>query len=83
MGAQNLTQLLKNELNIQLSNDAILGSSMSLQGISGENVKFLIDGVPIIGRLNGSVDLDQINIQNVEKIEIIEDHYLLIMDLMP
>ena len=72
MGAQNLTQLFKNELNIQLSNDAVLGTGMSLQGISGENVKILVDGVPIIGRLNGTVDLDQINIQNVEKIEIIE-----------
>lgn len=72
MGAQNLTQLFKNELNIQLSTDAILGAGMSLQGISGENVKILVDGVPIIGRLNGTVDLDQINIQNVEKIEIIE-----------
>ncbi len=72
MGAQNLTQLFKNELNIQLSNDAVLGTGMSLQGISGENVKILVDGVPIIGRLNGTVDLDQINIQNVDKIEIIE-----------
>lgn len=72
MGAQNLTQLFSNELNIQLSNDPILGSSLSLQGISGENIKLLIDGVPIIGRLNGSVDLDQININNVERIEIIE-----------
>jgi len=72
MGAQNLTQLFKNELNIQLSPDAILGTGMDLQGISGENVKILIDGVPIIGRLNGTIDLDQINIQNVEKIEIIE-----------
>ncbi len=72
MGAQNLTQLFSNELNIQLSNDPILGSSLSLQGISGENIKLLVDGVPIIGRLNGSVDLDQININNVERIEIIE-----------
>lgn len=72
MGAQNLTQLFKNELNIQLSTDPVLGSGMSLQGISGENVKLLIDGVPVIGRLNGTVDLDQINIQNIEKIEIIE-----------
>lgn len=72
MGAQNLTQLFKNELNIQLSTDAILGTGMDLQGISGENVKILVDGVPVIGRLNGTVDLDQINIQNIEKIEIIE-----------
>lgn len=72
MGAQNLTQLFKNELNIRLSNDPILGTGMSLQGISGENVKILVDGVPVIGRLNGTIDLDQININNVERIEIIE-----------
>lgn len=72
MGAQNLTQLFRNELNIQLSNDAILGTGMSLQGISGENIKLLIDGVPVIGRLNGTIDLDQINLNNVERIEIIE-----------
>jgi outer membrane receptor for ferrienterochelin and colicins len=71
-GAQNLTNLLKNELNIQIQNDLVLGAGLTLQGLGGENVKILVDGVPVIGRLNGSVDLTQINLGNVEKIEIIE-----------
>ncbi len=71
-GAQNLRDVLNNELNVRISQDNILGSSMSLQGISGQNVKILIDGVPVIGRLDGNIDLSQINLHNVERIEIIE-----------
>ena len=72
MGAVNLTDVLRNENNIRISQDNILGSSMGLQGISGQNVKVLIDGVPVIGRLDGNIDLSQINLNNIERIEIVE-----------
>lgn len=72
MGAVNLRDVLSNEANIRISRDNILGSSMSMQGISGENVKIMIDGVPIIGRLGGNIDLEQINLNDIERIEIIE-----------
>lgn len=72
MGAQNLRDVLTNELNIRLGQDQVLGSSMSIQGISGQNVKILVDGVPVNGRLNGNIDLSQINIHNIERIELME-----------
>jgi outer membrane receptor for ferrienterochelin and colicins len=72
MAAQNLRDVLTNEMNIRISQDNVLGSSMSLQGISGQNVKILIDGVPVTGRLNGNIDISQINMNNVERIEIVE-----------
>lgn len=72
LGAQNLRDALTNELNIRISQDNILGSGMSLQGISGENVKILIDGVPVTGRQNGNIDLSQINLNTIERIEIVE-----------
>lgn len=72
MGAQNLNDVLSQSMNIRLSQDNILGSSMSLQGLSGQSVKILIDGVPVIGRQNGNIDLSQINMNNVERIEIVE-----------
>jgi len=50
----------------------MLGSGIQMQGSSGENVKILIDGVPVIGRLNGNVDLSQINLNNIDRIEIVE-----------
>ncbi len=72
MGAVTLRDALTNETNMRLSQDGVLGSSVSIQGISGENVKILIDGVPIIGRLDGSIDLTQINLSDIERIEIVE-----------
>ncbi|MDR3679292.1 MAG: TonB-dependent receptor [Flavipsychrobacter sp.] len=72
IGAQNLRDVLTNQLNVRLSQDPILGSGMSLQGISGEDVKILIDGVPVIGRQNGNIDLSQIDLNNIDRIEVIE-----------
>lgn len=72
MGAVNLRDVLSNELGVRLAQDNILGSSMTLQGISGQNVKILIDGVPVVGRLDGNVDVSQINLQEIERIEIVE-----------
>lgn len=71
-GAFNLGNLLSNELNIRLNQNPILGNSLSLQGVSGQNIKILVDGVPLIGRENGNIDLNQVNLNNVERIELIE-----------
>lgn len=71
-GAVNLRDVLQSELNIRISQDQVLGSGMSMQGMNGQNVKILIDGVPVIGRVDGEIDLSQINLSNVERIEIIE-----------
>lgn len=71
-GAVNLQELMEQEMNIRVSQDNVLGSSMSMQGLSGENVKILIDGVPVVGRMNGNIDLTQINLNNIERVEIVE-----------
>jgi len=63
---------MNTQLNIRIGQDNILGSSMSINGLSGQNVKVMVDGVPVIGRLEGNIDLSQINMNNVSKIEIIE-----------
>lgn len=71
-GAVSLADVLSNELNIRINRDNVLGTSINLQGISGQNIKILIDGIPVIGRLDGNVDLSQINLNRIERIEIIE-----------
>jgi len=72
-GAVNLADLLSKELNIRLTQDNAIGATaMSLAGISGQNVKILIDGVPMIGRMDGNIDLSQINLNNIERVEIVE-----------
>lgn len=72
LAAVSLKDLLSNELNIQLSEDPVLGSQMSLGGLSGQKIKILIDGVAVIGRLDGNIDLNQINLNNIERVEIVE-----------
>jgi len=71
-GSFNLRDVLTNELNIRVTQDPVLGSSMNIQGVGGQNIKILIDGVPVVGRENGSVDLSQINLNNIERIEMVE-----------
>ena len=70
--AVNLAELLSDELSVNLSNDPSTGTGLNLQGISGENIKILIDGVPVIGRLDGNIDLNQLNLNNVSHVEIVE-----------
>jgi outer membrane receptor for ferrienterochelin and colicins len=74
-GATRLQDVLNTELNIRFSNDPALGvSNMQMQGMSGQNVKILLDGIPVIGRqgATNAFDLNQININTIERIEIIE-----------
>ena len=68
----NLEELLQAEANFRFSSDLILGSGVQMNGVGGENVKILIDGVPVIGRLNGNVDLSQIPLYNVLRVEIVQ-----------
>ncbi len=70
--AVNLGDLLRDQMNIRISRDNVLGSSLSMNGMSGQNVKILIDGVPLIGRLNGNLDPGQINLNEIERVEVIK-----------
>ena len=72
LNAVSLDQVLNRELNMNISQDGVLGSSISIQGLSGENVKILVDGVPMVGRLNGGIDLSQINLNDIQSIEVVE-----------
>ncbi|MEM1123142.1 MAG: TonB-dependent receptor [Bacteroidota bacterium] len=71
-GATNLEELLNQEGSIRIRQDLVLGSSMSLLGIDGQNVKIMIDEVPVIGRQGGNINLSQLNLQNIERVEIVE-----------
>lgn len=72
LSAQNLEQVMSSQLNVRTSQNGPLGSSMSINGLSGQNIKFLVDGVPVTGRLDGNIDPSQLNMNNVERVEIVE-----------
>lgn len=70
--ANNLKDILSNQVNMTISQDPALGSSLKIKGLTGNNVKILIDGVPVIGRMGGSIDLSQLNLYNIDHIEMVE-----------
>ena len=72
-GATNVQTVLNTELGMRFSNDLTLGTSdVQLMGMSGQNVKILLDGVPMIDRGGTRESIGQIDINTVERIEIVE-----------
>lgn len=75
MGATNLEEVLSRQLNIRFSRDNAVGNgSINMQGLSGQYVKILIDGVPMVGRSGtaNEIDVNQIDLQMIDRVEIVE-----------
>lgn len=75
LAANNLADVLNQYLNISVSSNEQSGkSTASLFGLDSQYFKVLIDNIPIVSDtgLGTNVDLSQINLDNVERIEIIE-----------
>ena len=74
-GATKLQDVLNNELNIRFSQDLSTGGSdITMLGLKGQNVKILIDGLPMTGRQGTSneININQVDINSIERIEIVE-----------
>ena len=71
-GAVTLQDALNNQLGISIGQDAMTGGKIKMQGMSGDNVKILIDGLPVNGREGQNIDLSTINLSNIEKIEMVQ-----------
>ncbi len=73
--ATKLQDVLNNELNIRFSQDAPTGGAdITMLGMKGQNVKILLDGMPMVGRQGTSneININQIDINSIERIEIVE-----------
>jgi outer membrane receptor for ferrienterochelin and colicins len=71
--ATNVQQILNTELGFRFSNDLTLGTTdIQLMGMTGRNVKILLDGVPMVDRSDTRESLNQIDINTIERIEIVE-----------
>ena len=68
----NLVDLLNTQALFDIEVDPVLGSGLSIQGMDGNNVNILLDGIPVLGRKGGNIDLSQINLSNVDRVEILK-----------
>ncbi|WP_375578329.1 TonB-dependent receptor [Marivirga tractuosa] len=73
--ANDIQTVLSQELNIRFSRDNATGNAnLQMQGLSGQYVKVLVDGIPLSGKsgTNNAIDLNQIDVNNIERIELVE-----------
>ena len=72
-GATNIQQVLNTEIGFRFSNDLTLGTAdVTIMGMTGRNVKVLLDGVPMVDRADTRESLNQIDINTIDRIEIVE-----------
>lgn len=72
-GSTNIQQVLNEQLGFRFSTDNTLGiTDVKLNGMGGNNVKILLDGVPMTDRYDQRVSLSQIDVHNIRQIEIVE-----------
>jgi outer membrane receptor for ferrienterochelin and colicins len=72
-GATNVQQVLNNQPGFRFSNDNTLGiTDVALMGMNGRNVKILLDGVPMVDRGDTRESLNQLDVNTIERIEIVE-----------
>ena len=72
-GATNIQQVLFNQLGLSFSNDNTLGTSdIQIMGMSGRNVKILLDGVPLVDRGDTRESLNQVDLNTIDRIEMVE-----------
>lgn len=70
-----VADVLNQSLNVFIMPNRTTGNSEAqIMGLSGEYTKILVDNIPIIGdsNLGTSIDLTKLNLDNVEKIEIVK-----------
>jgi len=71
--ATDVQGVLNNELGVRFSTDYALGETdINIMGMSGQNVKILLDGVPLVDRGETRQSLSQVDINAIERIEFVE-----------
>jgi outer membrane receptor for ferrienterochelin and colicins len=70
-GATNVAEALETEIGYEVQED-FSGQGVSLQGVDPDKVLILVDGNRVIGRVNGSIDLEQLSVSNVKQIEVVK-----------
>lgn len=71
-GATRLRDIILEQTGIVMVSDFGNSEGVQLQGMDAEYTLILIDGVPLIGRTAGNIDINRISINNIKQIEIVK-----------
>lgn len=71
-GVIRLNEILNEQTGIIMATDESGFEGVQIQGITSDYIMVLIDGVPLVGRNAGNLDLSRLAIGNIEKIEVVK-----------
>ena len=71
--AADIAALLQESLNVNITRYGAYGNMtlVNLRGLDSKRLAFLIDGVPVNSSMDGGFDIEQINLNSIERIEVI------------
>lgn len=71
-GVTKLSEILNEQTGIILIPDESGFEGIQMQGLDAAYTMILIDGVPLVGRSSGVLDLSRVSVGNIERIEIVK-----------
>jgi vitamin B12 transporter len=73
IAAPDLPTLLEEALDINITRHGAYGNSsdINIRGFSTERIAILVDGVPVNSAMSGDFDFNSINMNNIDRIEVI------------
>jgi outer membrane receptor for ferrienterochelin and colicins len=71
-GVTRLNEILNEQTGIILIPDESGFEGVQIQGLDAAYTMILIDGIPLVGRSSGVLDLSRISVGNIERIEIVK-----------
>jgi len=73
-GVTRLDEILNEQTGIVMTPDLTIGGGegVQIQGIASDYVLILIDGLPIVGRSSGNLDLSRLAVGNIKQIEVVK-----------
>lgn len=71
-GPADLAAVLADRVGIQLEGGVPAGAGVQLRGFGSRRVLVLLDGQPLVGRVNGNLDLGRLPVSLIERIEIVK-----------
>lgn len=71
-GATDVASALVERSGLQLDGGVPAGAGVQMRGFDSRRVLVLIDGQPLIGRVNGNLDLSRLSLSSIERVEIVK-----------
>lgn len=71
-GATDVAAALVERSGLQLDGGVPAGAGVQMRGFDSRRVLVLIDGQPLVGRVNGNLDLSRLPLSSIERVEIVK-----------